>query len=116
MEARANLRGIFLTAVLCALALAFAACGGRKQPSVPPSQKPGRASVSPQSSDRSGGLQTADSLENALTELDALKTPEGVDPALFAELKDALEEALICRYSIGMSRVRELVGGTGVSR
>jgi hypothetical protein len=36
-------------------------------------------------------------LADALSELDALKTPEGVDPALFAELKNALKEALHCR-------------------
>jgi hypothetical protein len=31
------------------------------------------------------------------SELDALEVPEGVDPALFKELKDALEEALLAR-------------------
>ena len=31
------------------------------------------------------------------SELDALEVPEGVDPALFGELKDALEEALLAR-------------------
>ena len=31
------------------------------------------------------------------SELDALEVPEGVDPALFEELKDALEEALLAQ-------------------
>ncbi len=31
------------------------------------------------------------------SELDALEVPDGVDPALFEELKDALEEALVAR-------------------
>ncbi|MCD6282023.1 hypothetical protein J7J84_00235, partial [bacterium] len=92
MEVRAILRGIFLTVLLCALALGFAACGGRKQPSA----------ASLQSSDGSGGLQAADSLDDTLAELNALETPDGVDPALFEELKDALAEALNdpCRAGI----------------
>jgi uncharacterized delta-60 repeat protein len=45
-------------------------------------------------------LQAADSgqsVSDALSELDALECPEGVDAGLWAELKGALEEALECR-------------------
>ncbi|MCD6282169.1 PKD domain-containing protein [bacterium] len=48
------------------------------------------------------------SLDAALAELDALETPEGVDAALFEELKGALREALICRPET-------IIGGAGVS-
>ncbi len=94
-----------------ALLLVFASCGGGdKQPSVPPSLELGRASISVQSrlrqgyggqaSDGSGIQQAANepasqSLDAALGELDALQTPEGVDAALFEELKDALRGALV---------------------
>ena len=111
MEVGANLRGILLTVLLCALTLAFATCGG-KQPSAASPQPPDNRVAPPIQ------MATADSLYEALAELEALPTPEGVDEALWVELKDALGEALndSCRYSIGMSRVRELVGGTGESR
>ncbi len=93
------LRVVALTLVVCAFALVLSTCGGGKQSSV----------ASLQSSDRSGGLQAADypadnppvevSLDSALVELDALETPDGVDAELFAELNDALREALDQRFS-----------------
>ena len=88
MEVGANLRGILLTVLLCALTLAFATCGG-KQPSA----------ASPQLSDRNDGSQATEelvsqSLDDALAELEEMECPEGVDEALWVELKDALKEAL----------------------
>ncbi len=102
MKEGAFLRGIFLTVVLCALALAFTTCGGRKSAVNPPSIG-------------SGGLQAADSLDDALAELDALPTPDGVDPALFEELKDALAEALndSCRAGIYPRRSTSGMDGGG---
>jgi len=82
MEGRAYLRGIFLTILLCALALAFATCGGSSHRVAPP-------------------IQTAavDSLDDTLAELDALAVPDGIDPVLFEELKDALASQLESRFS-----------------
>ena len=105
--------------VLIAIALAFAlgTCGGGNQSSVPPSLKPGRASVSPQASDATGGqLQhrveprpgAADSLDDALVELAGMECPEGVDEELWGELKGALKEAL-------SSRAKTIISGAGVS-
>ena|GEM_PF-2035782 len=84
MKAGAILRGIFLTAVLCALPLVFATCGGSSHRVAPALQSGGQA------------FQAAVdvSLDDALAKLDALPTPDGVNPALFAQLKDALGEAL----------------------
>ena len=72
--------------IRCALALAIGlaaimllvGCGGRSHQVAPSIQ-----------------TASADSLDDALDELDALDTPEGVDAALFAQLKGALAEALI---------------------
>ena len=81
--------------VLLALAAALAAlvllvgCGGSSRRVAPAIQ-----------------TTSADSLDDALAELDALETPDGVDPALFAQLKDALEKALL--YKVGT-----ITGGTG---
>jgi uncharacterized delta-60 repeat protein len=48
-----------------------------------------------------GGHQTnltnRSSVNSAIAELDAMATPKGADPAVFASLKDALREALIVR-------------------
>jgi len=89
MKARANLRGIFLTGLLCALALAFATCGGSSHRVAPALQSGGQA------------IQAAVdvTLDEALAELDALPTPDGVDEALFAQLKDALASLLESRFS-----------------
>lgn len=81
--------------ILVALIVLLASCGGGNQPS----------GVSLQSSDGSGSQQTANeptaqSLGEALAELDALQRPEGVDAALFQKLKDALASQLESRISI----------------
>jgi len=90
-------------ATVLLVALALAACGGKKTRLVPQPAPIG-----------SGGLQAADdahrvappiqaaadiSLDEALAELDALDAPDGVDEALFAELKDALSSQLESRFS-----------------
>ena len=106
--------------VLIAIALAFAlgTCGGGNQSSVPPSLKPGRASVSPQASDATGGqLQhrveprpgAADSLDDALVELAGMECPEGVDEELWGELKGALKEALVTQMESRLSS-RDSIG------
>jgi hypothetical protein len=64
---------VVTAALLCVFAFAFVSCGRSKHPA------------------GSGGFPTADS---ALAELDALACPEGVESALWAELKGALKEAL----------------------
>jgi hypothetical protein len=79
--------------ILVALIVLLASCGGGgSQPS----------NVSLQSSDGSGGIQAANesvpqSLDEALAELDALETPEGVDSALFQELKNELAALLAAK-------------------
>ncbi len=93
-----------IAAVLLA-ALALAACGGKKTRLVPQLAPIG-----------SGGLQAADdahrvappiqaaiSLDEALAELEGMECPEGVDEALWGELKDALEEALLTQAESRLS-------------
>jgi len=100
---------IIVVVTVLASALLLTTCGG-KRPVVQGLCAP-EASLSPgSSSDGSGGqpqygvappIQAAidTSLDDALAELDALETPDGVDAELFAELKDALHEALDQRFS-----------------
>jgi len=81
-------------AAISFLALLVSCGGGGNQPSA----------VSLQLSDGSS-VQIADesvpqSVDEALAELDVLQTPEGVDAALFQELKDALASQLESRSSI----------------
>jgi len=76
-------------AVICVLLL-LVSCGG-SQPSA----------ISVQLSDGSSAQATQEnatqSLDQALAELDALQTPEGVDAALFQELKDELAALLAAK-------------------
>ncbi len=90
-----------IAAVLLA-ALALAACGSKKTRLVPQLASEGTPPTLTQPA-------TAVSLDDALTELDALPTPEGVDEALFAELKEALQDALS-----DSCRAGTITGGTGV--
>jgi len=82
MSTKILIRGIALTPAIFAFALLLTTCGGSHRVAPP--------------------IQAADSLDSALAELDALETPAGVDPALFAQLKDALADALneSCRAAI----------------
>jgi len=79
--------------ILVALIVLLASCGGGgSQPS----------NINLQSSDGSGGIQAANesvpqSLDEALAELNALETPEGVDAELFIKLKDELAALLAAR-------------------
>ena len=89
-----------MAAALAALML-LAGCGGRKH-AVVQGFSPGfsqDAKTSPEGLPAEAGLDYREnvSLDDALAQLDALETPDGVDPALFAELKDALAEALVDR-------------------
>ncbi len=86
MRIRSILRVIALTLVTCAFALVLSTCGSSHRVA-PPLQSGGQA------------IQVADdtSLDDALAELGAYPCPEGVNAELFAELKDALGDALFCR-------------------
>jgi len=102
MRSSQVIRLVLAFAAVC-LALTLATCGSHKRSVVQGLRAP-EASFSPgSSSDGSGSLQAADypadepasqPLDSALAELDALKAPAGVDPALFAELKSALAALL----------------------
>lgn len=111
MRTKEFIRGIALSLAIFTFALLLTTCGGGKQSSV----------ASFQSSDGSGGfqaaenqhrvepsIQTADgeSLYETLAELEELECPEGVDEALFAQLKDALASQLESRLSS-----RDSIGG-----
>ena len=78
------------------LALAMAACGGRKQSSV--------VGLQPSDNQVAPAGKPAVSLAEALAELEALECPEGVDAALWAELKAALREALEAQAPLMVSR------------
>jgi len=88
--------------ILVALIVLLASCGGGgNQPSNVSLQS--RHGV--QAPDGNGGLLAANepapqSLDEAMAELDALQAPEGVDAALFQELKDALASQLASRISV----------------
>jgi PKD repeat protein len=84
---------------LCALTLAVSACGGRNQPSVAslqPSDRSGGLSTSPDGGELEG-LVNLQSTDSALAELEALETPDGVDAALFAQLKAELQRQLTAK-------------------
>jgi len=89
---------------LLLLLLVTTSCGGGGKGSVAQGLRAPEASFSPGSSpaDKTSPAQNAGldcrvdvSFDDALAELDALETPEGVDAALFAELKGALAKALM---------------------
>src|SRR4030042_2603552 len=82
MRISSILRVIALTLVVCVFALVLSTCGGSHRVAPP--------------------LQAVISLDEALAELDALATPEGVDPALFQQLKDALAKQLNAK---GVSKI-----------
>jgi len=75
MTTRAFIRGMQLPVVTAAVVLALSACGGLSNTPAPPS----RADAS---------------LAGALSELESLDAPAGVEAALFGELKNALRHAL----------------------
>ncbi len=83
MRIRGILYGITVALVILAIAFVLSTCGGAHRVA-PPLQSGGQA------------IQVADevSLDEALDELDAYPCPEGVDEALWGELKKALGEAL----------------------
>ncbi len=100
--------------VLAALvALTLTTCGSGKRAVVQgfsPGSSPG-TKTSPEGLD----YQETVSLEDALAELAAYPCPAGVDPALFAELKDALWEALNKRTSF-VGAIHELPSGDKAGR
>jgi len=91
-------------AVLAALSLTT--CGRGKNATTPASIGSGDLQAAENFQRVAPPIQMADSLDDALAELGALETPEGVDEALFEELKDALSEALLTQV--------DYVGGAGV--
>ena len=108
MSIRSILRWIALTLVCFTFALVLSTCGGKQRPGASGQLPDNRVEPS---------IQTAVdvSLDDALAELDALETPEGVDEDLWRELKDALASALkdSCRAAIYGRRnsTREKDGG-----
>ena len=89
MRTGSILQVVALAVASCAFALLLSTCGG-KQSSASSCQLP----------DGNGGqAATEKSLDEALAELDAYPCPEGVDEALFEELKDALASQLESRFS-----------------
>ncbi len=106
----------FLVAVIClAAAMLLTTCGGGNKRAVVQGLRAPEASFSPGSSQESktspeglpaqAGLDYRESisLDDALAEIDAYPTPDGVDAELFAELKDALEEALLTQVESRLS-------------
>ena len=110
MKGRGIFRGVCFTAITFACALIFVTCGG-KQSSVAPL---GRGLRAPPPTHLWGApsFQAATPCETTLTEalaeLDALPTPEGVDESVFSALKAALREALQNTWTTGVPPV-----GTG---
>ena len=110
MRAGMVFRGIGFSLVTFACAFIFSTCGG-KQSSVAPL---GRGLRAPPPTHLWGApsFQAATPCETTLTEalaeLDALPTPEGVDESLFSDLKAALREALQNTWTTGVPPV-----GTG---
>jgi len=93
MRFRSILRVIALTLVTITFAHGFAACGG-KQRSVVSLQSSDNLAAPPDQVYPPGRAATEPSLESALGELAALEAPDGVDPDLFTQLKDALTSLL----------------------
>ena len=99
-----------LLATLGAIALVLS-CGGRKAPSLSSDWTtgvPARHSPAPLLSPTTNNEQPTTTLSEALADLDALPTPEGVDEAVFSALKSALREALQNTWTTGVPPV-----GTG---
>jgi hypothetical protein len=74
------IRLILIIVVLSSLALLVSACGG------------GKRGVSGRTS-----APVPTSINDAISELDRMPVPDGVDPAVFGQLKDALRAALVAR-------------------
>ena len=90
------LRGVILTVSLALFALALSTCGGGRGPvGRPPACPPQAGEARNDGGVQVPALQKETTLDEALAELDALPTPEGVDESLFSQLKEALREALV---------------------
>ncbi len=116
MTIRSILRVIALTIVVCAFALVLNTCGGGRKGSVVQGLSPGSSQDSKTSPE---GLDypIEVSLDEALAELAAYPTPDGVDAELFAQLKAALGEALHEQWGASTSRSGvscEFVGSPGL--
>jgi len=99
--------GIVAFAAYIALAVMLSTCGGgHKQPSAVNCQSSDNRVAPPFQAVRP--LETT--LDDALAELAGMETPEGVDEALFEELKDALGEALNHQMESRLSS-RDSIGG-----
>ncbi|MCD6282469.1 PQQ-binding-like beta-propeller repeat protein [bacterium] len=91
MVKSATLRlAVITAALLCAFALAFASCGKGKHST-------GNVALPSPTGDLSPTASPSQSPDDALAELDALACPEGVDAALWTELKDAFADTLAAR-------------------
>ncbi|MCD6282276.1 S8 family serine peptidase [bacterium] len=94
MRTRVFLRGTIITLVIFAFALVLTACGGGKH------KVPGLPDMS--TAQPVAQAPTEVSLDDALAELDAYPAPDGVDAALFAQLKDELAKQLNAK---GVSKI-----------
>ncbi len=95
MRIRDILRVIALTLFIITFALVLITCGGKgksKPPSLPEVGNAQPVAEAP----------VEVSLDEALAELDALETPDDVDPALFQQLKDELAKQLSAK---GVSKI-----------
>ncbi len=110
------IRGIALTLVVCAFALVLSTCGGVRKGTVVQGFSPG-SSAEDKTSPEGLDYRETISLDEALAEINAYPCPDSVDAALFAELKDALGEALHEQWGASTSRSGvscEFVGSPGL--
>ena len=92
MRSSQVIRLVLAFAAVC-LALTLATCGGGSKRAVVQGFSPG-SSPGNKTSPKGLDYRETITLDDTLTELAALEAPEGVDEALFAELKSALADAL----------------------
>lgn len=93
MRTGAFVQGITVTLTIAAFALVLSTCGGSRKHAVVQDLHPGSSQEIEASHE---GLDNRESisLTDTLAELNDMETPDGVDAALFEELKDALTKAL----------------------
>jgi len=101
MRIKGLLQGVILAALFVSFAFALSTCGaGRKAPYVP--LAPGGTMAHGDAPPFQAASPSETTLDEALAELEALPTPEGVDASVFSGLKAALREALTAK---GVSKI-----------
>ena len=107
------MRKLTLTVVLAALLLS---CGGGRQPPGQSSVVSGQSSVNRVAPSFQTATPSETTLAEALAEIEVLEAPEGVDEAVFSQLKEALAEALLAQWSTGETPVIQGNGETAGTR